>query len=122
MKFSKATIRFVESLVSNFAHYDNLSECYNVTIDDLADFDIDHLIGLIMSDNPDWAAEANGPDNDNYDSMIASLQIYLKNSTDKDCEENFLSKWREGLTLYSRNQITNLLEIALEAYNHERAA
>lgn len=122
MNYSKETRNFASSLVNNFSKYDRLSESYSLIQDDLSDFDIDKLVGLIMSDNPGWANESIGPDNDKFDWMICSLQLYLKNSTDKDCEENFITNWKEGLHFYARKQIEKLLEDALEEFNHERAA
>ena len=125
MKYSNKTKLFAQQLVENHARYDALAECYDLCIDDLYDFDLQKLASLVYMDNPDFATESTGPDNDAYDRhMMPALLIHLKNPLDKDAAIQFNSAWLEGVTNYARNAIDSLLMEELTNYNsdHHEAA
>jgi len=120
MLYSKKTRSFAQSLVANHAKYDSLSECYCVSLDDLFDFDLQKLASLVYIDNPDFATESTGPDNNLYDrKMMPALLIYLKNPLDRDADIGFRNAWLEGVTHYARHSMEELIEQELDVFNSE---
>lgn len=122
MKYSNDTIQFVTSLVRNFAKYDSLSEQYVLSIDDLAEFDIAKLAGLLLSSNYDFFMESISWDNKKFGSMCASVLTYLGNADHSHAKEIFLDAWREDLIAHCRPHLEQLLELYLEYYNQDHAA
>lgn len=120
MKLSKRTTEFAYSLVSNHAKFDALSDQYVMDIDMVADFDLAKLASYIYIDNPEFATESTGPDNDMYERhMMPALLVYMKHSTDKDARIEFDHAWIKGTTHYAHNVMNDLLEEMLQNYNHD---
>ncbi len=123
MKFSKNTKLYISTIVEYYAKFDSLSKSYILADDDLSDFVFSKIASLIYIDNPDFATESTGPDNDYYDRyMVPALLVYLKDITDKDAKIEFNNSWAKGTTQYAMNVIKKLLEEELEKYNHNEAA
>lgn len=119
MKFSRNTRNYAYSVISDNAKYDSLSECYLLDSDDLSDVELSKLASLIYMDNPDFASESTGADNDSYDRyMIPALLVYLKNTSDKDARIEFDHAWVKGTTQYAMKAIRDLLEEELCEFNH----
>src|SRR6476646_7285070 len=91
--------RIAYDIILCHAKFDNLSRQYILSLSDLPDFVRHELAAEIISREPNYAHEANGPDNDAYEStMLPALLTYLKNTTDRDAEIEFNNAWREGVT------------------------
>lgn len=111
---------FVRSLINNYSQYDNLSETYEIDIDDIIEDDLYKLCSLIMQDNPDSAIEAVSIDNPAYEkSMLPALNYFMAHPT---ASQIFSHEWQKGILSYFRNRIIVLLEDACEIYNGDMAA
>ena len=120
MKFSKVTMNFAYDVVSNYAKFDKVEECYYLDIDMIPDSDLSKLAYFIYLDNPDLADEAVGADNSAYTkTMQPALLAYLKDISDRDNEIYFKTVWRDGVTNYARNTMTQLIEEMVTNYNHD---
>ena len=123
MRLSKRTTEFAYSIVADKAKFDSLANQYVMDIDDVADFNLAKLASHIYLDNPDFATESTGPDNDMYDRyMMPALLTYLKNSTEKDARIEFYNAWIKGTTHHAKNVINDLLKEMLSNYNQDKAA
>jgi hypothetical protein len=119
MRHSKATLKLAYELVLKYVKFDQADEIYTINIDDIAEFDIHAMCGIILSHNTDWANEATGCDNPSFEkSMLPSLIRVLSNST-SDNEFEFVSEWKNGVFNYLRKEIIGLLDDALEEYAAE---
>jgi hypothetical protein len=108
-------------LVAHYAKFDNTIRQYTIHYDDLNDFDQQQLAGLIMGSDDSYASESTGPDNPAYDKkMLPALLRFLKNTTDRDEEIEFVKEWRDGVTSYFRNCMEELLDDACLEYNGDR--
>ena len=111
---------FVSSLINNYCQYDNLSETYEIDIDDIDSDDLSKLCALIMQDNPELALEATSIDNPAYEqSMLPSLNYFMAHPT---MSEMFSHEWQKGILSYLRKRIIGLLDDACEIYNGDIAA
>lgn len=120
MKYSKDIIHFSNQLVFHYAKFDNLSDCYTLSLSDIADFDLHEFAALIMQSDISHASEATGPDNPSYETkMLPALINFLSKSYDKDEKIEFLCAWKEGITSYFSNTMEELLWESLEEYNNE---
>lgn len=118
MNYSNQTIRFSDHLVSYYSQYSKLDKQYILPVHEIADFDIDQLCGLIMSDNDELAAEATSVDNANYaHSMLPALKNFLSNTTDREKQINFHIKWKDGIAGYLEPIINELLSDRLSYHN-----
>jgi len=109
---------FVTSLINNYCQYDNLSETYEIDINDIESDDLYKLCSLIMQDNPDLAIEATSIENPEYEkSMLPALKYCMANNS-----LSFEITWQEGILSYLRKRIIGLLDDALEIYNQDMAA
>lgn len=110
-----------QDFVSHYAKFDRSIRQYTIHYDDLNDFDQHKLAALIMVSDDLYAAEATGPDNPAFDKkMLPALTRFLKNSTDRDEEIEFVKEWRDGVTSYFRNCMEELLQDACLQYNGDR--
>jgi len=120
MEHSNNTIIFAYNLVCHYSKYDHISECHTLSISNISDFDLHELSSFLMAENQDYAVEATGPDNPNYEkTMLPALIKYMKNVTDKDEKIEFNNAWKEGITNYFENTMLQLLSEQLDKYNQE---
>ncbi len=111
---------FVTSLINNYCQYDNLSESYEIDIDNIDHDDLYKLCALIMQSNPDLALEATSIDNPAYEkSMLPALNYFMANPA---ASKIFSDEWQKGILSYLRKRIIRLLENSLEIYNGDMAA
>lgn len=119
MKVAKDILRLVARLVSHHASYDKFSDTYNLSVNNLSDFEINELAALFMLDD-DLASEANGPDNPAYQkTMLPSLLRYMSNSTSRDEEIEFNRSWRNGVASYFHNMIQELIDEQCSNYIYD---
>lgn len=112
---------FAEDAVSNYATFDKCLKQYTIEVDDLSDFTQHEFAALIMIQEDGYATEANGPDNIAYEkTMLPALLRFLKNTTDRDEEIEFVNAWRDGVTSYLKPSMEKLLEDAVYEYNADR--
>lgn len=117
-KYSPATHSYVNNLVLNHAKRDYYSEQYELSVDDLSDFELNELSALIIKDIPYLSCEATSPDNKAYDEyMLPALLTYMSDITNKDNEIEFNQAWKRGITEYVSYFIKELLIVKLEDYN-----
>lgn len=110
MNYTKQVNSFADNLVFQYATYNDLSGCYELFIEDIADFDLHEFAEVIMSSDKMLAAEATSPDNISYEKlMLPALLAYLKDTTDRDNEIEFTKVWREGVTSYFSNIMQELI-------------
>jgi len=108
-------------LVSHYAKMDNCLKQYTIDLDDLADFDQHKLAATLMIAEDGYANEATGADNPAYETkMLPALLRFLKNSTDRDEEIEFVKEWRDGVSSYMNRRMTELLEDAVYEYNADQ--
>lgn len=121
-KMSRNPIKdFVSDIVSNYAKFDKDIKQYTIHLNDISDFTLHELASLIMVEDEAYAHEANGPDNDAYKkTMLPALLRFLKNTTDKDEEIEFVNAWCNGVTSYVKGKMAELLEVAVYEYNADR--
>jgi len=121
MKHTKNTIHFVDGLVNFYSKWDKLSEQYILKIEDVAEFDMHKISSMILANDDDYANSATSFDNPFYGShMLPSLIKFLDNSCDKQYQNDFLDKWKNGVTTYLGKIINDLLEERLEIYNEAK--
>jgi hypothetical protein len=120
MNFSKNVKHLVNDIVSHYAKYCSVNKQYYLSIDNVPDFDLQELAALIMSEDESLASEATGLDNPDYiKKMLPALNKFLKKSTDKDEQIEFISAWKEGVISYFKrfNIISDLLEESIYQMN-----
>jgi len=109
---------FTKSIVSHYAKYDHLDNCYVLELSDLPDFDLHKFAALIMREDDARANESTGCDNNQfYKTMLPALITFLNNSTDRDEAIEFMDSWREGVTAYHKGYMKELIKKELETYN-----
>lgn len=109
--YSKALRTFANHLVFHYSKFDSLSQCYVVSIHDIADFDLHEFASIFMQSDEGYASEATGPDNPAYEkTMLPALLSYMKNTTDQDKEIEFNNAWRDGVTSYFKKSMQELLD------------
>lgn len=120
MNHTKETKSFAYSLVTNYAKFDALSDCYTLNINNISDFDIHELSAKIMSEDESYASEATGPDNPSFtNKMLPALTRFLSKSYDRDEEIEFAREWRDGVCKYFSSSANALLEAMLNDYNQD---
>lgn len=120
MRFSKEVINFTDQLVYNYSKLEVLGEYYLIHISSVPEFEIYELSSLIMASDNCYEEEALGPDNPSFRTkMLPALHLFLKDTTNKDNEIEFVNCWKEGVSDYFRGTIQKLLEERLENYNQE---
>lgn len=108
-------------IVYHYAKFDRCIKQYTIHYDDLNDFDQHKLAALIIGTDDSYASEATGPDNPAYDNkMLPALIRFLKNSTDRDEEIEFVKEWQDGITAYTKNRACELLDDACLDYNGDQ--
>lgn len=118
---NKELYNFAKECVNHYAIYTEMDDFYTLKVDDLPDFIQHEFAALIISHDKNYASEATGPDNQKWDTeMLPALIKYLKNSTDKDEAIEFNSIWRNCVTEYMNEKMTELLENALHQYNSDQ--
>ena len=111
---------FAYECVYNYATYNNLDEFNSLSVNDLPDFVQNEFAALIMAEEPAYASEATGPDNQNWESrMLPALTRYLKNSTDKDEAIEFNNTWRDCVTSYMTTYMQELIDHELSEFNSD---
>lgn len=104
-------------IVSAYASYDSLSECYVLDVRRIPDHDIDPLCALLLSD-PDIAAEATGPDNPAWEkTMLPALARRFYDSKKDYVKEEVESEWTNGVRGYLLRYIEPVLIDVLRDYN-----
>lgn len=122
MNYSIETKSFVYSLVNNYSHYDYLSETFDIYFDNIDRDELYQLCAFIMLDSPDTAYEATSMENSNYQKMQDALILSLINPLDEELRKDFNFEWREGILMYFKKSIIDLLDDELEIYNRDMAA
>ena len=121
MKYSKRTRSYAYELVELYARPDGRSNKYDLSIDDVDEFNLEKLAAYIYMDNPDYADESTTPDNKNHNRlMIPPLIMLLKNSLDSDIRKDFIDAWLKGVTDYAKRIMDKLLMEELEVYNADK--
>jgi hypothetical protein len=113
MTYSKNVICLANDIASHYAKIDIREYRYTVDIDSIADFDLQELAALMMSEDASLASEATGSDNPYFKkTMLPALTHFLTKSTDKDEQIEFMSTWKECVTGYFKNEMIALFESA----------
>jgi hypothetical protein len=119
MQYSKETYDVAYSIVSNHAKFSKLDASYILNVSDIPEIILCLLASKIMQDNPGLESESIGPDNPSFHpNMFPSLINYLENINNKNWQSEFLNTWRKGILSYQKESILELLEDALEEFNH----
>lgn len=107
---------FVKSLVNTYSKiYDHQ---HTLSVYDPPDFVRHEFAALIIANDPSYASEATGPDNDLWESkMLPALLSYLKNSTDVDASIKFNNTWKECVTAYLIPYMQKLIDDEISDYN-----
>lgn len=109
---------FAYDCVVSYSKLDKFAKQYTIKVSDLPDFTQNEFASLFMSESTTNANEATGSDNGHYcTKMLPALLRYLKNSTSRDEEIEFVRSWKEGVTEYYHNQMQELLTEACYEYN-----
>jgi hypothetical protein len=117
MRVSNDTRHHAKDIIHNYAEFDDISECYDLRLRDVPEYEIEKLSCLIYLDSPELAAEACGPDNDEFEkSMLPALIRFLDDTSNKDKQEDYLNAWKAGLTAYTKKIALNLLSDELESF------
>lgn len=120
MNLPKHIKKFISSVVGNYATYSQLDGFYIVDLVKLPESELEEFSSILMNHDHDLACEATGLDNPAYeDSMLPSLNLYLRNPFSKDNEIEYLRSWREGVTSYFKKIFTECIFNELEDFNRE---
>lgn len=118
--YSRETIDFADSLISDYSKYDKYSEDYCLDINDLPDIQLNKFATFFLSDEQ-RASEAIGSDNNEFKSkMLLTLHHLLDKPWDKDIEIEFVHAWKESVTKYFYGEMQTIINERLQEYNHER--
>lgn len=102
---------FTKDLVFHYAKYSRLDASYTLSVSDLPDFEIHKFAAMLMADDESYASEATGADNDDYKkNLLPSLIRYMKDTTDRDEEIEFVKVWRDGVANYFSNKMQELID------------
>jgi hypothetical protein len=119
MNYSKETLKFISSLVREYAKFEKLDNAYDINLNSIPESELEEFSSLLMQHDNVLASEATGLDNPNYEkSMLPALTNFLKNPN-KDNEIEYMQTWREGIADYFKNTFYSLIENALREYNTE---
>lgn len=120
MATDKELRNFAYSCVLNYATFCKSDGFHSLDVSDLPDFTRHEFAALIMANDDSYASEACGPDNKHWDDkMLPSLLKYLKNTTDKDEEIEFVNTWRDCVASYCESSMQGLIDDALTDYDSE---
>lgn len=102
---------FTKSLVFHYASYSQTDNCYNLSVSDLPDFEIHKFAAILMMDDESYASESTGSDNDQFKkTLLPSLIRYMKDTTDRDEEIEFVKEWRDGVAKYFSPKMQELID------------
>lgn len=95
MNYPKDIMRFADDLSINYNNYS-----------DIPDFELHGLSSMLMSLD---SGEALGADNPSFNTkMFPALQNYMRDTTNKDNQIEFIHYWREGIKDYYSNIMQNI--------------
>jgi hypothetical protein len=121
MNDSKQIKSLVHDMVNWYATYSRTDGFYVLNVFDIPEVDLNNLAGLIISQSDDYAAEAIGFDNDDFDRhMRSSLVKAMCGKKDSDSMEEFHDTWVSGVRGYLMPCMTRLIEDALDDFNGEQ--
>lgn len=107
---------FASQCVAQYATYDKIDDCYHLNVLFLPEFIRHKFAELIMEKYPSYAAEATGPDNKLWGTvMLPTLLKFLKNYQDSDFQET----WRNCLTSYFLDFMQEEIDEALHEFNSD---
>lgn len=119
MNYNPQVRRFISSLVGNYAEYSSLDGLYTVNLLKLPESELEEFASIIMQNDKAWASEATGLDNPAYEnSMLPALNLYLSKPS-KDNEIEYLKAWREGISVYFKQEFIENIFNELEDFNME---
>lgn len=102
---------YTKDLVFHYSKYSRLDGCYTLSVSDLPDFEIHKFAALLMTDDESYASESTGADNDDYKkNLLPSLIRYMKDTTDRDEEIEFVKAWRDGVANYFSKKMQELID------------
>lgn len=111
MRPNKSSYSYARDVVEFYAKYDSSNDEYFLKVDKLPEPDVYELCALIMQENRDMSSEALGPDNPMFErSILPSLLCYMKNSTDKDNEIEFLRSIKDSVVHYFSSKMQNIID------------
>lgn len=117
---SRRLVRLMDNIIQDRAKYDPESQRYQLCYDELYSIEQEELTAELFIEEPDYVAEASGPDNDDFESKMApSLIKLLKNSTNAEARLNFIESWVAGASAYAKAALSDLLQWRLQQFNLE---
>jgi hypothetical protein len=102
---------FTKDIVFHYAKYSRTDGCYLLNVSDLPDFEIHKFAALLMADDESYASESTGSDNDQFKkTLLPSLIRYMKDTTDRDEQIEFVQSWRDGVASYFSPKMQELID------------
>lgn len=107
---------YVHDLVWHYSKYNRMDDAYSLFVSDLPDFEVHKFAAMLMADDESYASESTGADNDQYKkTLMPTLINYLKDTTDRDEEIEFIKAWRDGVASYFSNRMQELINEQCES-------
>lgn len=121
MNESKQIRDLVHDIVNWYATYSRADGFYVLNMSDIPETDLNNLAGLIVSQSDDYASEATGFDNDDFErAMRPALVKAMRGKKDGYSMEEFHDAWISGVRNYLMPCMTKLVEEALDDFNGEK--
>jgi len=119
--YSRRTIGLADQIVFTYTNFDHVAGCYTFSNEDEPGQSLVELVESMLADDEDFAAQATGPDNPSYYTlMMPAFRKYLRKSYDEDRRIEFMSTWKAEVVNYGRRQAMKLLDERLDEYNEEK--
>lgn len=121
MNESRQIRLMVQDIVNWYATYSRDDRCFVLNVSDIPENDLNNLAGLIISQSDDYASEATGFDNADFErSMRPALVVAMRKQKNGYLMEVFHDAWVSGVRSYLIPCMTKLIDSALEDFNGEK--
>jgi hypothetical protein len=104
-----------DRIVDQYATRDRMTGVWWIDTHDIPDSDLNQLAGMMIAKDDDLAAQATGPDNDEWEkAMMPALTRALLSGRPPAEHEDFNDIWMSGVRAYLRGHMADLLTERLE--------
>lgn len=104
-----------DRIVDWYATHDRMTGVWSINIHDIPESDINQLAGIMLSKDDDLAAQATGPDNDEWEkAMLPALTRALLSGRPPAEQEDFNDVWMSGIRAYLKDIMQRVLDQRLK--------
>lgn len=115
MTYDRQVKDIADRLVELYSKRDRMTGVIAIDTYDIPESDLNQLAGMMLSKDDDLAAQATGPDNDEWEkAMLPALTRALLSGRPPAEQEDFNDVWMSGVRAYLKDSMQYLLNDRLD--------